>query len=89
MTQAIFFLIIEGERHRLSGATEEMVQKEVLEGIYSPIELLIHGETILRLYAPPVFDDRDEDGPNQGEYGDQSIRKREWIESGELYILRV
>lgn len=89
MPQAIFFLIIEGERYRLSGNTEEMVQKEVLEGIYSPIELLIHGETIFSLYAPPVFDDRDEDGLNLGEYGDQSIRKRKWIESGELYILRI
>lgn len=89
MTQAIFFLVIEGERHRLRGTTAELAQKEVLEAGYSPMELLINGEVIFRLYAPPVFDDRDVDVSNLGPYGDQSTRKEEWVAHGEPYILRV
>lgn len=89
MTIAKFFLVIEDRRIELEGGIPRLAQEEVLKTVYSLEDLLLNSQEIFTLYATPVFDDRDANGPNLGPWGEKSIRKREWIAHGEPYILRV
>ncbi len=89
MTIARFYVVHQGEKTQLEATTAKDAQTEVLTLCFSPMELMLNYESICLVGSPPVFDEKESNGPNIGPYGDQTTRKQDWITHEKLYILRV
>lgn len=88
MPQAEFY-VVDGETSLLLEATTcDMAQKEVLNEMFDPMELVIQGKYIRELFTPPVFDFAQENGLNIGKYGDKTSKRQDWVRGGSVYILR-
>jgi len=90
MGQAKFYLIDGEEEIELQSYTADEAQWEAVKSLYSSRDMEMYGLLIMTTLAPPVFNESSSASQvNLGQYGDQIIRKVDWLSSGEPYILCV
>lgn len=90
MGQAKFYLIDGYEEIELQSYTANEAQWEAAKSLYSSGDMETYGLLIMATLAPPVFNESpDASQSNLGQYGDQAIRKVDWLGREEPYILCV